>query len=35
MMARTAAYEGREVSWEELNQSKEVWDAKIDLNRLR
>ena len=34
MMARTAAYTGREVSWEETMKSKEVWDSKIDLNKL-
>src|SRR6266567_2014208 len=35
MMARTAAYTGREVTWEEMMKSKEVWDSKIDLNKLR
>jgi myo-inositol 2-dehydrogenase/D-chiro-inositol 1-dehydrogenase len=35
MMARTAAYEGCDVTWEEIEKSKEVWDSKIDLNRLR
>ena len=34
MMARAAAYTGREVSWEELMKSKEAWDPKIDLNKL-
>jgi hypothetical protein len=34
MMARTAAYTGREVTWEEMNKSKEVWDSRIDLNKL-
>jgi myo-inositol 2-dehydrogenase/D-chiro-inositol 1-dehydrogenase len=34
MMARTAAYTGREVTWEELMKSKEEWESKIDLNRL-
>jgi myo-inositol 2-dehydrogenase / D-chiro-inositol 1-dehydrogenase len=34
MMARTAAYTGREVTWDELLKSKEVWDPKIDLNNL-
>ena len=34
MMARTAAYKGREVSWDELMKSTEVWDPKIDLNKL-
>ena len=33
-MARTAAYKGREVTWDELMKSKEVWDPKIDLNKL-
>src|SRR2546426_6047509 len=35
MMARTAAYTGREVTWEETLQARETWDAKIDLNKLR
>jgi len=35
MMARAAAYTGREVTWDETLQSKEVWDPKIDLNKLR
>src|SRR5580658_7415027 len=34
MMARTAAYTGREVTWDEQMKSHEVWDSKIDLNRL-
>src|SRR5579863_1210622 len=34
MMARTAAYTGREVSWEEQWKSKEEWESKIDLNKL-
>jgi predicted dehydrogenase len=34
MMARTAAYTGREVTWDETVKSKEVWDPKIDLNKL-
>ena len=34
MMARTAAYTGREVTWEETLKSTEKWDAKIDLNKL-
>ena len=34
MMARSAAYTGRDVSWEELLKSKEVLDPKLDLNRL-
>src|SRR6266567_2848914 len=35
MMARTAAYAGREVTWEETLKSTEVWDPKIDLKKLR
>jgi myo-inositol 2-dehydrogenase / D-chiro-inositol 1-dehydrogenase len=35
MMARTAAYTGREVMWEEMLKSRETWDPKIDLNKLR
>jgi predicted dehydrogenase len=35
MMARTAAYKGREVTWEEQMKSTEVWDPKIDLTKLR
>jgi len=35
MMARTAAYTGREVTWDELMKSDEVYDPKIDLNKLR
>src|SRR6266581_3318442 len=35
MMARSAAYKGREVTWDELVKSTEVWDPKIDLNKLR
>jgi predicted dehydrogenase len=34
MMARTAAYTGREVTWDEQMKSNEVWDSKIDLNKL-
>jgi predicted dehydrogenase len=34
MMARTAAYTGREATWEETLKSKEVWDAKLDLKKL-
>jgi len=34
MMARTAAYTGREVTWEEQMKSNEAWDSKIDLERL-
>jgi predicted dehydrogenase len=35
MMARTAAYKGREVTWDETLKSTEAWDPKIDLNKLR
>jgi hypothetical protein len=35
MMARTAAYTRREVTWEQTLKSTEKWDAKIDLNKLR
>jgi hypothetical protein len=34
MMARTAAYTGREVTWEEQWKSKEEWESKIDLGKL-
>lgn len=34
MMARAAAYTGREVTWDELMRSTEVLDPKIDLNKL-
>ena len=34
MMARTAAYKGHEVTWDELMKSTEVWDPKIDLTKL-
>jgi myo-inositol 2-dehydrogenase/D-chiro-inositol 1-dehydrogenase len=35
MMARSAAYKGHEVTWDEQMKSTEVWDPKIDLNKLR
>jgi myo-inositol 2-dehydrogenase/D-chiro-inositol 1-dehydrogenase len=35
MLARTAAYTGHQVTWDELLKSKEVWDSKIDLNKLK
>ena len=35
MLARTAAYKGHEVTWDDLLKSTEVWDPKIDLNKLR
>jgi myo-inositol 2-dehydrogenase/D-chiro-inositol 1-dehydrogenase len=34
IMARSAAYTGREVTWDETLHSKEVWDARLDLNKL-
>ena len=34
MMARTAAYSGLEVTWDEVMKSREVLDPKIDLNKL-
>jgi myo-inositol 2-dehydrogenase / D-chiro-inositol 1-dehydrogenase len=34
MMARTAAYTGRQVTWDEQMKSSEVWDSKIDLEKL-
>ena len=35
IMARTAAYKGHEVTWDEIMKSKEVYDPKIDLNKLK
>jgi myo-inositol 2-dehydrogenase / D-chiro-inositol 1-dehydrogenase len=35
MMARTAAYKGHEVTWDDTLKSTEVWDPKIDLSKLR
>ncbi len=35
IMARTAAYTGREVSWEDMLKSHETSDPKIDLSKLR
>ncbi len=34
MLGRAAAYSGREVAWDEMVQSDETWDAKIDLSKL-
>jgi len=34
IMARTAAYTGREITWEETLRSKEAWDAHLDLNKI-
>ena len=33
MLGRTAAYTGKEVTWEKLLRSKEVWDPKMDWNQ--
>lgn len=33
MLGRTAAYTGRTVTWEELQKSKEVFDAKLDITK--
>jgi myo-inositol 2-dehydrogenase/D-chiro-inositol 1-dehydrogenase len=30
MLGRTAAYTGKEITWEDLLRSKEVWDPKMD-----
>jgi myo-inositol 2-dehydrogenase / D-chiro-inositol 1-dehydrogenase len=35
IMARSAAYTGGEVTWDELLKSTEVYDPKLDLNKLR
>jgi predicted dehydrogenase len=35
MMAREAAYKRREITWDEIMKSKEVYDPKIDLNKLK
>ena len=34
MMARSAAYTGREITWDELMKSTEVLDPRLDLNKL-
>ena len=34
MLAREAAYTGEEVTWKELLKSKEVYDSKLDINKL-
>jgi predicted dehydrogenase len=33
MLGRTAAYTGREATWERLLKSKEVWDPRMDWSR--
>ena len=35
MMAREAAYKKREITWDDIMKSKEVYDPKIDLNKLK
>jgi len=35
MMAREAAYKRHEVTWDDVMKSKEVYDPKIDLNKLK
>ena len=35
MMARSAAYTGREVTWDETLKSSEVWEPKLDLQQMR
>jgi predicted dehydrogenase len=34
MLARNAAYSGKTLKWEQLLKSKEVYDPKIDINKL-
>src|SRR5579871_1031254 len=34
MLGRQAAYEGRELTWDELLRSNDHWDAGIDLNKM-
>ena len=34
MLARTAAYKGHEITWDEIMNSTETMDPKIDLNKL-
>jgi myo-inositol 2-dehydrogenase/D-chiro-inositol 1-dehydrogenase len=34
MMARTAAYTGHAVTWDEMMKSTEVWDPRIDLTKV-
>lgn len=35
MMARTAAYKKDEITWDEMMKSKEVWEAKLDLEKMK
>jgi predicted dehydrogenase len=34
MLGREAMDQGKEVTWDELNRSKEVWEAKLDLAKV-
>ncbi len=34
ILARTAAYTGKEITWDALLRSDEAWDSKLDLNKL-
>ncbi len=34
MLGRTAAYTGREVTWDELLRSNAAWDARLDIEKL-
>jgi hypothetical protein len=34
ILARTAAYKGHEITWEEIMKSHEVFEPGIDLNKL-
>jgi myo-inositol 2-dehydrogenase/D-chiro-inositol 1-dehydrogenase len=34
MLGRTAAYTGKAITWDELMKSTEVFDPKIDVNKL-
>ena len=33
MLGRNAAYKGRQLTWDELQKSKEVFDPKIDITK--
>jgi hypothetical protein len=34
ILARQAAYQGREITWDEMMESDERYDAGIDVNKL-
>jgi myo-inositol 2-dehydrogenase / D-chiro-inositol 1-dehydrogenase len=34
MLGRTAAYKGKEVTWDEMIRSNEAWDAGLDIEKL-